>query len=492
MRRILVPLLFLMLACQAILPRPAASPVPPTATLAPSPTLPPLPAGTPEPTATPSRDFTVRYHPDGPLYVGDQVSIEVLSPSGFNTDGLSVRISQGEKQLAEIGFQPFGIGGRSQATFSWLWDTRGLTPGLYPLTFSVLPDGKSWQENVTLLPVADVPFPEPEARWEQTDTACCTLYYISGTDAARDIEKLKIMADTQAADVERRLGAKIDGKIPLTFLPRVLGHGGFASEGIYVSYLQQNYAGNGTAQVIHHEIVHWADAQIGGDLRPTILVEGLAVFLSDGHFKPEPIFPRAAALLDLGWYIPLRELSNAFYTSQHEIGYMEGAALTGYLIQTYSREKFDAFYRDIHPADSQANALDAALQAHFHLTLAQLEPDFIAFLHQQPLDDTVRADMRLTVTFYDMVRRYQRLLDPSAYFLTAWLPDGPTMRERGIVADFLRRPRSTKNQQIETLLVSADAHLRAGDYPSAEAAIRAVNLLLDAYHFSNSGITAKP
>jgi hypothetical protein len=411
--------------------------------------------------------------------VGDQVSLEVLSPTGFDTHGLSVRVSQGEKQLGEAEFQPFGIGGRSQVTFFWFWDTRGLKPGLYPLTFSVLPGGKSWQENVSLLPAADVPPPEPQARWEQTDTACCILYYISGTDAASDIEKLKVMADAQAADVEQRLHTKIDDKIPLTFLPRVLGHGGFASEGIYVSYLQQNYAGNGTAQVIHHEMVHWADAQLGGELRPTILVEGLAVFLSDGHFKLEAILPRAAALLDLGWYIPLRELTNAFYTSQHEIGYIEGAALIGYLVQTYGWEKFDAFYRDIHPSGSQADALDSALQAHFHLNLAQVEQDFIAFLRQQPPDDAARADMRLTVTFYDMVRRYQRLLDPSAYFLNAWLPDGPTMRKQGIVADFLRRPRSTSNLQIETLLVLADAQLRAGNYASAEAAIRAVSLILD-------------
>jgi hypothetical protein len=489
MRRILLTLLLFLTACQAAVPTPtalpplpSASPLPPTWTPSPSPTLTPLPAGTPEPSATPSPDFSVRYHPDGPLYVGDLVSLEIISPSGLNTDALSVRVSQGEKQLGETGFQPFGIMGRNQATLYWLWDTRGLEPGSYPLTFSVLPDGKSWQENVTLLPAAEVPAPEPQARWEQVDTACCTIHYISGTDAARDLEKLKIMVEAQAADVEHRLGEKIDAKIPITFMPRVLGHGGFASEGIYVSYLQQNYAGSSTAQVIHHEMVHWADSQLGGELRPTILVEGLAVFLSDGHFKPEPILPRTAALLDLGWYIPLRDLSNAFYPSQHEIGYIEGAALIGYLAQTYGWEKFNVFYRDIHPAPSglQSDALDAALQTHFDRTLAQTEQDFLAFLRQQPVDDDIRTDMRLTVTFYDMVRRYQRLLDPSAYFLTAWLLDGPTMRERGLVADFLRHPRAPVNQQIETLLVAADVSLRAGDYPTAEAHIRAVSALLDA------------
>jgi hypothetical protein len=461
MRRILLALILLLTACQAISP---------------------LPAGTPEPTATASPDFTVIYHPDGPLYVGDQVSIEVISPSGFDTKDKSMRVSLGEKSLGEASFDPFGIGGRIQATFYWIWDTRGLAAGSHSLTFSVLPGGKTWQENVTLLPAADVPFPEPNAHWETVATSCCEVYYVSGTDAARDIEKLKSMLETQAADVERRLGTKLESKkIPITFLPRVLGHGGFASDTISVSYLDQNYAGSSTAQVVHHEMVHWFDAQLGGDLRPTILVEGLAVYLSDGHFKVEPILPRAAALLDLDWYIPLRDLANTFYTSQHEIGYMEGAAFIGYLVQTYGWERFNTFYRDIHPAQSgfQADALDAALKVHFDLTLAEMEQKFLAFLHQQPVDDSIRTDMRLTVTFYDTVRRYQRTLDPSAYFLTAWLVDGATMRERDIVADYLRHPGSTVNWQIESLLVSADTHLRAGNYSACETNLRAITLLLD-------------
>jgi hypothetical protein len=443
--------------------------------------LAPLPAGTPEPSPTPNANFTVIYHPDGLLYVGDQVSVEIVSPAAFDTKDKTIRIELGDKTLGEAGFQLFGIGARKEAVFYWVWDTSKLSAGDYTLTFSVHPTGNTWKEQVSLLPVDQVPAPEPEARWETAETTCCTIYYVSGTDAARDIEKLKAMADAQFADVLRRMDTKMEAKIPVTFLPRTLGHGGFASDGIYVSYLDQNYAGSTTAQVVHHEMVHWVDARLGGDFRPTMLVEGLAVYMSDGHFKVEPILPRTAALLDLNWYIPLRELINTFYFAQHEIGYMEGAALIGYLVQTYGWEPFNAFYRDIHPAESgqQADALDAALQAHFGLTLAELETNFIAFLRQQPVDANIRTDMRLTVTFYDMVRRYQRTLDPSAYFLTAWLVDGPTLRERGIVADYLRHPHAASNQRIEALLVSADAHLRAAEYGATEADLRAASLLLD-------------
>jgi len=53
------------------------------------------------------------------------------------------------------------------------------------------------------------------------------------------------------------------------------------------------------------------------------------------------------------------------------------------------------------------------------------------------------------------------------------------MRQRGIVADFLRHPHALLNQQIESLLVSADANLLADHYTSAENEIRTVNTLLD-------------
>ena len=51
------------------------------------------------------------------------------------------------------------------------------------------------------------------------------------------------------------------------------------------------------AVIFHHELVHYLDVRSGGDLKPSMLVEGLAVYLSGGHYKPEPLMPRLAALL---------------------------------------------------------------------------------------------------------------------------------------------------------------------------------------------------
>jgi hypothetical protein len=71
------------------------------------------------------------------------------------------------------------------------------------------------------------------------------------------------------------------------------------------------------------------------------------------------------------------------------------------------------------------------------------------------------------------------LLDESAYFLTAWLPDGEEMRKRGIVADYLRRPQTSQNQEVVKLLVEVDQQIRAGNYLQAEKALDQANRKLD-------------
>jgi hypothetical protein len=306
------------------------------------------------------------------------------------------------------------------------------------------------------------------------------VHFISGTEFARDLPELQDLIEQQAANVVQRMGIEFNERIPITVLPRVLGHGGFASSEIYVSYIESNYAGNDISQVLHHEMVHILDGRLGGELRPTLLVEGLAVYLSDGHFKKEPLMQRAAELIDLGWYLPLTQLVDSFYSSQHEIGYLEGGALVQFMVTRYGWQEFNDFYRDIHPHPSgeQSQALDQALQNHFGLTLEQLEGMFKTALFRQHTIPDIHDDLVLTVAYYEAVRQYQQMLDPSAYFLTAWLPDGEQMRQRGIVADYLRRPSTPDNLAIEALLVEIDKQLHAGNYADAEKTLLMVNDLL--------------
>lgn len=485
-------------------PTVASSPfVPPSPTATPSPTQASTPTLSPfiYPTPSPGDPFKVRYHPNGNLYVSDLVSLEVIAPPDFNVDSSEVIVEIGESEPLSLGpasFSRFGIAGRIQATFMWAWDTDGLHPGDYDLVFTIIPQEITWTETVTLLPESQLPLPEPFAYWAHAESDCCLFHYITGTSAERDLEELMIVADEQARLAAERIGIDFTDPITVSLMPRVLGHGGFAGREIYISYLDRNYAGDSFPMVVHHEMIHILDARLGGDFRPTLFVEGLSVYLTGGHFKPEPLISRAVTLLELDSYIPLSDLADDFYPSQHEIGYLQAGALVEYMVDTWGWEGFSNFYRSIQRIEngSPSQSIDIALQNHFDITFSDLEEQFISKLHRQPLVPDMVADVRLTVDYYDSLRRYQQSLDPSAYFMTAWLPNIEEMRQRGILADLLRHPSNPENIALEAMFVEADMHLRAANFLQVETNLQAINAVLDAieefdpYPFQRDSLSA--
>jgi hypothetical protein len=194
-------------------------------------------------------------------------------------------------------------------------------------------------------------------------------------------------------------------------------------------------------------------------------------------------------LLELGDLLPLSRLADNFYPSQHETGYLEAGALVEYMVETWGWQAFSAFYRDIHPAPendgeskrwSQSEAIDAALHEHFQISLAELDERFRQALRAEAVTEALRLDVQLSIRQYDAVRRYQQRLDPSAYFMTAWLPDGKTMREKGIVADYRRHPEELNNLVLELMLVAADAALRSSDFSVAARHLDSIEAVLSA------------
>ncbi len=295
----------------------------------------------------------------------------------------------------------------------------------------------------------------------------------------------------QAASVTDLMGVEFEEPVEITLLPRVLGHGGFARGEIFVTYSDRKYAGGLYMNVIHHEMVHILDSRLESEFRPTLFVEGLAVYLTGGHFKQEELIPRAAALLapgqvesglGLDWYIPMEDLADQFYTSQHEIGYLQAGALIEYMIERWGYDDFNDFYRSIPSPEngSQLEVIDLALIEHFGIDFAQLEVDFIERLQDESVTENEVDDVRLLVEYYDTARRYQQLLDTSAYFLTAWLPNSETMREDGIVADFLRHPEDAIHISLETMLVFSDQALQTESFAELEELLIATNQVLDA------------
>lgn len=426
--------------------------------------------------ATQSAGLEVRLHPEDGLYVGDLVSLEVLAPAGMQTGDQQLEVTVAGQQFGPQGFRPYGIAGRTQATFMWAWDTSGLQPGTYELVFSVQPLDLRWRMPVQLRPPAALPPPGSSARWETVQTECCTVHYITGTAADRDLSRLLPIIQEQARSAVELVDVAFTEPIEIVLLPRVLGHGGFASGEIAVSYLDRNYANNDLAQVLHHEMVHILDRRKGGEYLPTLFTEGLAVYLSGGHYQREPLLSRAAVLPELGMYLPLQPLADDFYHSQHETGYLQAGALVQYMVEEWGWQAFDDFYRGMEtPADGwPSSAIDAGLQRAFGITLGQLEARFLNELHRRPYIPDLAENVRLTVNLYDTLRDYQQALDPSAYFLTAWLPDSEEMRERQIVADFLRHPSEPQNLALEAMLIEAGQALRQGEHEQARRLIAAV------------------
>ncbi len=423
--------------------------------------------------------FTVRYHPDGGLQAGDQVSIQVTAPPSYQGSGVRLRVSlvqQEKKSLGESGFSPNGLG-QLEANFLWVWDTQGLAPGVYRLEFDLNSGDLTWQDSVPLQPAPA----GPEPKWIERETVCCRLHVISGTAAARDLDRLAMVIDARATLVASRMGYDLSGgqksngsnsnfkKLNINLIPRALGQGGFASEEVTVSYDDRLYNNIDFEVVAQHELVHRIDAELGGELRPTLFSEGLAVYLTGGHYKVEPLLTRAVFLLREGGYLSLPVLAENFYDHQHEAAYTQAAALIDYMVRTWGWDEFHRFYRDIHPAASQkeADAIDSALKSHFGLSLAQLDDRFSGFLEQQPVLPDLGEDLAVTRSFFDAICEYQQKLDPSAYFRQAWLPDPRAMRGRGITADYLRGPQDEPNRTVEELLWQAGQAWRDGRFNDA-------------------------
>ena len=441
----------------------------------------------PTPSSCPAPCMLVRVFPDGGLHVGDWVSLQIVAPHGqdLNQKRLVVKISSAspvgglnQPVLSILGPVNFSLNDAQNytATFTWAWDTHNLASGSYVLAFSVSPGGPAWDETIQLEPPRLNP-----PHWATAHSACCTFDYITGTAADRDLAAIEKTADQQAQSVSQALGAPFKGSIPIVLIPRVLGQGGFTTDKILVSYLDRNYSSPNFALILHHEMVHYLDFQLGGDLRPLFFVEGLAVYLSGGHYNTEPLFMTAATLPEQGLYLPFPHLMDAFYDSQHEVGYVEAAAFVQWMVNTWGWNAFSSFYRDIHPAaEASVSAdVDQALQRHYHRSLFQMEDSFLNDLMAQPVNPDLANAIRLTASFFDAVRRYQQLLDPSAYFRQTWLLDVNTMIHKGIVADYTQHPDSVTNLTLEMLMENAWQDVENGNDYRASVTIQAINRALD-------------
>jgi hypothetical protein len=464
----------------------------PTAT--PSPT-PPLPTETPTPLPA---DLGIRrenifVYPVPQLYAGDLATFQLIAdvPDLITPNDVEVHIFVGDTLLVDANLNWRNLGGDVIGLYTWVWDTTDQA-GEHTVTVVLDPHDKIeiGDENpdnnhvtftVTVEPQTALPPLEVDQTWLMVQNTCCQIHFAGNTAAHRDIEHLAQLVDDAFEEASLRIEETPERRYDVYLIDRIIGQGGYAGASMVISYLDRDYAGTGLYEVLVHEAVHLIDRQFA-PRRIAFLAEGVAVWATGGHYKPEDIDRRAAALLEGDLYIPLDEqFIDDFYNVQHEISYLQAASFVSYLVHTYGWPRVRAFYADVTPdsADTLTEAVDVNLQRHFGRTLAEKEAEWLAYLRQQPRDRNALPDLVTTIRFYEVMRYYQQLFDPTAHFLIAWLPAPEEVQRRGNVADLNRRPREEINIVLETMLQAANQALYNGEYDRANGILNSVVRVLD-------------
>lgn len=470
----------------------------PPAAATPSPTIPPTPLPTPTTTPTPDEPAAptltlapedVFIYPGPERYAGDLITFQIMPqlPPDLPPGEVEVQILINEEIIVDSALNWFNLGGDPGGLYTWVWDTSHQA-GVHDLTivldprYTILdPDEENRLDlSIAIQPADALPAREAQAAWITVRNNCCYVHVIGQSAAHRDLEYLADMVDDAFATASQVLAEIPIRRYHVYFVDRVIGQGGFAGASMVVSYLDRDYAGGDLFTLLTHEAIHLIDRQFAPN-RISFMAEGVAVWGAGGHYKPEALERRAAALLETQQIIPLETLSDNFYRTQHEIGYLQAASFISYLVDSYGWDRTRAFYADVTPlsGETPALALEANLQTHFDLSLAEAEAGWLRYLAGQPRDRQAIPDLRATIRFYEAMRRYQAAYDPGAYFLTAWLPWPEEAQERGVTADFSRRPRAEINVVLETMLHAANQSLMAGDYDRAHGLLDSVTRVID-------------
>ena len=482
----------------AVSPQSPTVAIPPTNTAAPPPS--PTSVPTPPPLDLSITEEDIFLYPIPNIYAGERVTFQILAhvPENVDPRAVTVHVLVDYQDVAEGTLSTPNLAGDAVGLFEWAWNTDGETGDhlvhVILDRYDTIGVGDENQDNNQIMltvPVRDpqeLPPNERNATWVTAETDCCYVNVVSGTAAYRDLPELLVAVETAAQQTATQLEEELARKLDVYLVDRVIGQGGYAGNAIVVSYLDRQYASQGFERVLAHEVIHVLDRQFAPD-RITFLAEGLAVWGSGGHYKLEDIPQRSAALVMLDQYIPLAQLIDNFYPVQHEIGYLEAAGFVNYLIDTYGWPQFKLFYADVTVDDAatMSQAMDVNLQKYYDLTLAQAEANWLAYLANLPEDRNALIDLQTTVRHFNVMRRYQRLYDPTAYFLTAWLPYPGSLQSEGNPSDLTRHPMTEINVTLEVMLQAADTALREGDYNKANVLLDSVTRVLD-----NDGVFIDP
>ncbi|HFD38675.1 MAG TPA: hypothetical protein ENJ31_02315, partial [Anaerolineae bacterium] len=195
------------------------------------------------------------------------------------------------------------------------------------------------------------PPPPPQSSldftWSLSETRHFRFHYMPATAAERDRFQLGRVAEASLRRITAVLEMEFDGQMDVYFVPRIFWQGGaaYGDKVQLISYLDRNYTAIETWTYFTHEGTHALAQDL---LQPKeeggpdgVLVEGLAVWASGGHYRREPIDEWAAVIAASDQYIPLHDLrTGSFYEFQHETAYLESASFVKFLVARGGLDKF--------------------------------------------------------------------------------------------------------------------------------------------------------
>jgi hypothetical protein len=342
---------------------------------------------------------------------------------------------------------------------------------------------------------AIVPEPSPRAidfTWAVSESQHYQFHFAPGSAAERDLAHIGAMAEAALARTRETLEVEFHGTMSVYLVPRIFWQGAatYGDKVQLVSYLDRNYTAVETWSYFAHEGTHALAQDLArppeqpeDDGSPDgILLEGLAVWASDGHYRREPLDTWAAVLATSDEYIPLAVLrAGPFYGFQHEISYLEAASFVKFLIEQHGLDRFKELYR---LATGEAAHDDALVQRLYDQGYDQLEAGWLDYLASlEPTPQEV-ATWHLTRRSFDLMRRYETEMDPDARILPSSAPSEWTTDTLEI---FMQRLHEPANVVLETALISAQERLHGGDPAGAAQRLDDVEAALDAHR---SGVDA--
>ncbi len=276
-----------------------------------------------------------------------------------------------------------------KVTTKWVWDTRKapLPPGVNIKYWWTIEDaaGKSVKT-----PVKTVQFTDHRYKWQKLDTEQISLLWYEGSHSfAQDLlttsqQALNRLAKDVGINPQRHIWIYIyastqDLQGAMVFPREWTGGAAYPEYGIIIlgiSPRQIDWGKKALAHELAHLIVHQATFSPYGDILPTWLDEGLAMY-AEGEPDPslQSWLKKAIAEQKL---ITLQSLSSPFSakTEQAFISYAQSDSVVRFLIQTYGRDKMFQLLDLL----KQGNTYDEALTKTYGFTMEELDTKWRTYI----------------------------------------------------------------------------------------------------------------